>query len=283
MTVPDIDFESRTLRAMIIQVLSKEQGLSAKELFEFLTINNKSITYPAVYKTLKILTAEKKILKQNRKFMLNMDWILKLKEFIENIEHSSTIGVLPPLEYFEKENTSNTFYFKNYEQADIYRKQLQWTYLREKRPVPYCGIYRHLKSPVIKSGKSLAEIKHLKEKGIKSFLIAAFDTPIDRWCEKFYTRNPGVSIKIGAEIPSVEVCETLILGDIVVQIYIPDELKKLTDKIYNKTKSFDSLDVLEFYDKIYRTPAKVKIVAFNNKNIAHLMREQVLSHFKKKS
>ena len=280
---PYIDLEIRSLRTAVIELLSRETSLSAKEIFEHLVLNNKNISYPAVYKTLKMLTREKKLLKHNRKFSVNINWIKELKKLIDTIERNSELGSLPPFEHFQKENVSGTYYFKNYDDADKYRKELQWNYLKEKRPVPYCGLYKHFKTPVTHSGQSVSEVKHLKDQKITTFLAVSSDTSIDRWCAKFYMRNPRISCKTGVSIPFIDVCETMILGDVIVQIYTPDNLQKLIESIYGKTKSIDDIDVLEFYESIYKTPAKIKIVVFNNKHIADIMRKQVLGYFGKKA
>ena len=170
----NIDIEDKTIRTSVVNLLAKTNQLSAKDIFERLAISNKSITYPAVYKTLKILSKEKKVVKNNRRFSLSAEWIDNLKRFIENVEHTSQLGPLPRLDHFIKDNISETICFNTYGDADRYRKNLQMEYQLDhynKKRLPYCGIYRHFKSPVIKSEKILQEIKDLKDKKRGGFLV----------------------------------------------------------------------------------------------------------------
>ncbi len=278
---PYVDVESKNLRTVILDMLSKEKALSAKEIFERISLSNKTYTYPAVYKTLKMLTRERKLLKHNRKLSISNEWIKELKQFIERLEKNADIIKLPSLEEFQDENSSATFFFKNYEEADKYRKDIQWQFSREKREFPYCAYYKHFKSPVSQSGKILFEIKYLKDKKLGGFLVGSSDTPIDRWCARFYMRNPGIFVKIVPTLKISDICETMILGDVIVQTYMPENLNKNIEIIYKKAKSIDSIDVLEFYEKIYKDPAKIKMVVFNNKNVAHILRSQLLGYFKK--
>jgi len=286
---PYIDVDNKTIRNCIIQLLSRNNQMSAMEIFENIVLFHRNVTYPATYKTLKMLLKEKKLLKNNRKFSLNMKWISELKEFIENIDHTSTVGNLLSFNYFLKENASGTFYFKNYEDADKYRKELQWEhqlrYSSKKNAFPYCAFYRHFKSPVVKSGKILSEIKQLKDKKPKGFiggfLVCGFDTPVDRWCARFYMRNPKIFAKIVPNLNNVDECETMILGDIVVQTYMPIKIRDAIDRIYTKARDINDINVLDFYEKFYRSPERIKISVFNNKYIANMLRSQVIGYFKK--
>ncbi|MBI5332814.1 MAG: hypothetical protein HZB65_04525, partial [Candidatus Aenigmarchaeota archaeon] len=176
-----------------------------------------------------------------------------------------------------------TFTFKNLDEAEKYRKALQIEYISERHIHPYCAIYNHLKSPVTHSETALNIISAIARQRIQSYFAVASDTHIDRWCAGFYMRSPWTFVKTGLKIPYAEVCETMILGDTIIQTYIPKHIQNYIGNIYQKTKSLEDMDALEFYKKIYKAPAKTDIVIIKNSEIADYMRRQVLGYFRKGS
>jgi DNA-binding PadR family transcriptional regulator len=270
----------RRVKDYIIDILSREYPLSARKIHNRVKAAGMDVTYHAVYKVLHAMLKEGKLTKNRAEFSIDIGWIHRLKKIIDDVERTyAGEKKLPALEDFQKENSSAVLHFKNYEEADAFRKEIQWTYLREKREKPYCGLYKHLKTPVIYSHKSVYEVRHLKNEKISTFLAVSSDTPIDKWCARLYAKNPRVSVKTGLNLSSADECETMVLGDIVVQIYIPENIRKITEEIYKKTKNMDNIDRIEFYEKIYRTPSDIKIVVFNNTHMAELLRKQIISYF----
>lgn len=279
----NIDVQNASIRNNIIKMLSEQHPLSAKEIFEIIIINQKNASYPAVYKTLKMLTREKKLVKHNRKFSLNLDWIKEMKSFSEKVEENYThkLSNLPSLDKFEQHKT-HTFKFINLAEAEEYRKRLQTEYISDKRIFPYCAIYNHLRSPVIQTGKSITTIQTVVQRRINSYLAVAADTPIDRWCAKFYSVNKTISVKLGLIIPTARLCETMVLGDVIIQTFIPENIQTYMDYVYKKAKKVDDINIYEFYEKAYKTPSKPKVVVIRNDQIANHIRVQIMNYFRKK-
>ncbi|MBI4895676.1 MAG: hypothetical protein HY831_04245 [Candidatus Aenigmarchaeota archaeon] len=279
----NMDVDDASIRNNVIKMLSEQHPLSAKEIFELIILNQKNASYPAVYKTLKMLTRERKLIKQNRKFSLNLDWIRELKSFSEKVEENYThkLSNLPSLDKFEQHKTY-TFKFKNLAEAEEYRKRLQTEYISEKRIFPYCAIYNHLRSPVIQSEKSITTINSVVQRRINSYLAVASDTPIDRWCAKFYSVNRTILVKVGLIIPTARLCETMVLGDVIIQTFIPENIQNYMDYIYKKSKKVDDINIFEFYEKAYKTSSKPKVVIIKNDQIANHIRVQIMNYFRKK-
>ncbi len=279
----NVDVQDVSIRNSIIKMLSEQHPLSAKEIFEIIILKQKNASYPAVYKTLKMLTRERKLLKHNRKFSLNLDWIKELKNFSEKVEENYTnkLSNLPSLDKLEQHKTY-TFRFINLAEAEEYRKRLQTEYISERRIFPYCAIYNHLRSPVIQSDKSIATMNSVIKRRINSYLAVASDTPIDRWCAKFYSVNKTIMVKIGLIIPTARLCETMVLGDVIIQTFIPENIQNYMDYIYKKSKKVDDINIFEFYEKAYKTPSKPKVVVIRNDQIANHIRVQVMNYFRKR-
>jgi len=242
-----LDANEKSVRNLIINILSARFPLDTKALFEAIkNSGNKNITYPAVYSALKILEKEEKIVNAKNGFALSRKWLLELKRFSEKAEQNySKVPALASLSAMAKDSNTRTFTFSNLDEAEKYRKSLQIEYISEKRIHPYCAIYNHLKSPITHSETSLNIISAIARQKIQSYFAVASDTPIDRWCANFYMRSPWTFVKTGLKIPYVEVCETMILGNIIIQTYIPKHVQNYLNSIYEKTRKLEDINALE--------------------------------------
>ncbi|MFH0837212.1 MAG: hypothetical protein V1870_03725 [Candidatus Aenigmatarchaeota archaeon] len=272
-----------SVKNAIIKILSAHYPLNIKTLSEMIKkSDNKTITYPAIYNALKTLEKEEKIIKTKNGFMLSIKWLQELKKFSEKTEqnYAKTPGLIS-IGAITNNNETKTFTFNNLDEAEKYRKTLQIEYISEKRIHPYCAIYNHLKSPVTHSETALNIISAIARQKIQSYFAVAANTPIDRWCANFYMRSPWTFVKTGLKIPYIEVCETMVLGNIIIQTYIPKHIQDYLNSIYQKTKKLEDMNTLEFYNRIYKTPAKTDIVVIKNPEIADYMRKQILGYFRK--
>ena len=90
-----------------------------------------------------------------------------------------------------------------------------------------------------------------------------------------------VYVKTGLIIPSVNICDVMMLGDFIVKIYIPQNIQNYVDYIYKKTNNINNINVYEFYEKVYKTASKTNIIILKNSQVASQMRNQILSYFRK--
>ncbi len=278
-----LESDERSMRSAIINILSSKHPLSAKEIHEIIRSDIKNATYPAVYKTLKVLGKEGKLVKKNRLFSLNIEWVKNLKSFAEDVESSYVDESIPPssLDKFSDEDKSYVFYFNNLADADNHYRTLKMQYVLSNPKNPYFVMRSHIKSHMIVPDRSLKFLNTSKENKMKSYIVVSSDTALDRWGLKFHKQFPNVFIKLGVKIPSINDCETRIFGDIVMQTYIPEKIKNFIDNMYKKTKNVNDLDIHEFYEKAYTTPCKIKLVVIKNKAIADHLRSQIMSYFDK--
>jgi len=269
-----------SLRNAVLTILTAKYPLSARELYETIKCDHvKLATYPAVYKTLKVMTRESKLIKQNRSFLINIEWVKDLRKFAEKVEEEYVQKMhLPNLDEI-KENDSHTLKFSTLTEADSFRKRFQMQYFGQAKQPSYCAFYNHLRSPVVYSERSFKGISAIQGTRMKCFLVVKGNTAIDKWCADFYTSDKLMFAVTGADT-KMDVSETLILGDVIVQMYIDKRIEALIDDIYKKAKTIDSINVPEFYKKTYEKHGDVKFVIFRNTAVAEQLRQQALSFFR---
>ncbi|MBI5332813.1 MAG: hypothetical protein HZB65_04520 [Candidatus Aenigmarchaeota archaeon] len=273
-------FNDNSLRNATLNILMTKHPLSARDIYEIIKCDHvKLATYPAVYKTLKVMTREKKLIKHNRSFSINAEWIKELKQFAERVEEEYVHKTHLPRFDEIKDNESKTLVFDNLESADKYRKRLQMEYLQKKDSPPYIGFYKQFKSPLVHSEKSLGILTQIGKAKLTTYLVSQSNAPLNNWCAEYY-RKSGVFVKSGV-LFSLE-NETMVLGDVVVQIAVPKKLDVMINKIYSKVKRLEELNIPDFFNEIYAKNYSIKMILFKNREIAAQMRDRLLSFFNKR-
>ncbi|MEM7815059.1 MAG: haloacid dehalogenase-like hydrolase [Candidatus Aenigmatarchaeota archaeon] len=265
---------------LIIRALATEWPLSVQQLYQRTLKHRPSISYHAVHKACRQLAARGVLKREGKAYVLSDDWLGRLCEFADKVKAGyagkTTIMLLRLKDFHEGD--SRSFTFENLEEAENYRKRLQWEYLvAEGKKEPYCGMSRHLRSPLFASERSLNIMNMATKTKSEAFMLVAGDEPIDRWCADYY-RNRFVRVQTG--VPCAETCDTMVLGDVVVQLHLPETLRTKLELLYLNTKNVAELSVADLYNSVYKQPADVKISVMRNSEIARQLRERIMSHFK---
>ena len=279
--------KEKNLKDIIITILLREWPLTAKKIYNRVGKDyNLPVTYQAVYKVISNFADSGILSKKDMEYSLSPEWIQNLGDFVEKIKNAYSSGLKPDifgLKEFKQEGEIQTFIFNSLGKAEDYRKNLQLEFLKRYSDKggeipPYCGQSKHLKSPVVYSEKSLNLLKTVNENGVKAYLMVAGNSPIDRWCADMY-RKGGVNVKTG--IKCAEKCDTMIIGEYITQMYIPDEIAQLIEKYYSSS-DISKINLPEFNDSVYNRKIPIKFVMINNPEIAEQLRKQTLSFFNEK-
>lgn len=191
-----------------------------------------------------------------------------------------TIGLIKK----EIKDNKKIFYFKNYESAEKFRKELQLKNAEVKadEKTYYISHSAHLKSPLFIRGKQMeilsAVINNFK---VPCYALVSSDNSIDRWCADYYMKGTNYIVKVITGIKCSEDYDLIVLGDIIVKIFIPQEIKQTLDKAYKKAKSPEEIDVDKLYKEVYNKDIIVKMEMEINKKEAEKITKKTLDTFKK--
>jgi len=265
--------KTKRVKDLIISVLAKGAARSPKLLHN--TLQKQwalSVTYQAVFKALQELCEEGVVLRKRQGYTINPKWLSEVEGIISEIKKSLFSKNLREHRY---EGDVQTLIFDTFEAADEYRKMLQTDYFQHASK-QYCSESAHLKSPLIFSEKSLSILELIKKSGTKCFLAVRGNTPIDRWCADYY-RNELVDVKTG--VACAQDCDIMVLGDSIVQLYIPQEVAASLDHIFSQAKQIADISVPALYTKFYKRKALVKMVITKNPELAERLRQRIRSFF----
>lgn len=98
----------KEVRNFVINVLSREHPLSAKQIFYDCRKEGASFTYQAVHKTLGQLCQENVLQKKGAKYSISGKWLKETKSFVEEVETAYSSGKRPSLSGL-KPNSSFSF------------------------------------------------------------------------------------------------------------------------------------------------------------------------------
>jgi len=265
---------------ILVELCQSQKAMSTQELHGLVEKSRRGISYHAVHKAAKKLLGAGVLERQGRGYTISKVWVERVTAQLEAIRHNylySNPVHLPGLKEFKGEADTSAFVFENLEEADNYRKQLQWEYLVSKgAKQPFCAMSWHLRSPLFASERALNIMNMATKARSEAFIIVAGSTPIDEWCADYY-RGPFVKVQTG--IPCAKTCDTMVLGDTVVQLYLPLELKQRIESVYCSVSNVAELNIPEFYKRVYREAHDVKLVVIRNPEIAQQLRRQIMAHF----
>jgi len=191
-----------------------------------------------------------------------------------------TIGLIKK----EVKDNKRIFYFKNYESAEKFRKELQLknAEVKEDEKTHYISHSSHLKSPLFMRGKQMeilsAVINNFK---VPCYALVSSNTVIDKWCADYYMKGTNYLVKVITGVKLSENHDLIVLGDIIVKIFIPKEIKQTLDKAYKKAKNPEDIDVDNLYKKVYSKDVVVKMEIEVNKSEAEKITRKTLEIFKK--
>lgn len=281
LTIPELGKEKR-IKDMVIGILSFEWPLTLTAIYNRISKNyNHFSTCQATFKAMYELVEEGVLLKKNKEYSINPLWIEKIKEFSTQIEKNykgkGRVPLMEGLLKVKKENNVTILTFDSIIEMDKAWLNIKKDYykgLAKKNEVTFWE-GNHCWWLLVYPELEYSEMELIKKKKIKHFTIVHNNTSLDIVAKNFYERA-GVKFKI--EKISVD-SDMTIFGDTIMQVYLPQEIKKKIDFIYEKYKTPAEVDVHDFLKNILTKKIQVNLVLTKNKDIAEQLKQKILKEF----
>lgn len=277
-TLLQLEKEKKT-KDLIISILAMIYPLSSKKIYnEIKRRFGYSVTYQAVHKSILQLLEQGVIVKENMEYSINMQWIDEISNFVEKMKENYETQKKYPFGIIDMQTSDNMqmIVFSNFLGAELFNLKLLDKYFSNtKNKEPFCAHIQHIKRPVFQSAEAYEAWKIFKKAKIEKYILVRENTFIDRWCIDFYQGlfNYILGIDVAKDY------ETYIFGDTVTQLYIPADIAKKIDLVYNNSKKLDDVKIPEVYNGIYERKCKVQLLIYKNPEIAEQLRQKTLSYF----
>ena len=259
-----LEIGTNSSKENIIQVLSRETALTAKEIHSGLKRSNRNgTTYQATHKAIQQLIEQEVLVEANKKYSISDKWVEGISDFSKSIreeliEKTSTNGE-PVIKVFDSFISFGQFiindFFHKYPDPEGKGCVCLWNHA-----YPLAGMV---------SKEEHEALKELFSKNI-NYSICNSNTCLDKLTMD-YLKKLGKRTALNKN--SSAKLDTFIIGDYVMQAYFPKNLEQEMDQLYNDIKSEKDLDMqklFEFGSKKY----EIKALIFKNQELADSLREE---------
>jgi len=271
--IPEMESKPSSTKDATISILTTDWPLSLRQIFYKIRKKyNYSNSYQAVYKAVKELKEKDVIVEQDKKYMINIDWIKEVQSFTDIVETN----------YYTKEKIHNLsglsesrqkedlivlnfesifdaekylYYFMKYHLVKTNRDNICYSTNTEWRPIFYLRSEYNYYTKLIK-------------KGHKFYFLCSGKTEQEEFCGKFY-KSLGVNFKSTNENFSND---TLIFRDFCINIIIPEEAKIKLRKFMGKREVGLLKDILT-------NKSSVRVIINRDKSLAEELRKQIIGKF----
>jgi len=274
------NIKKNSTKDLIIKILSYKWPLSIKRLKSILKKEySVNVSYQSVYQNINELIEKEIVQKQENEFLLNLDWIEQIQQFGKAVEQgykgkkkiigsdieSAQITFDSAYDFFQFilemiSNNLDTFSDEEKKQGDI--------------PLAYVML-THLWSPFVASKSDYKTIKRFAKYG-SVYYACKKKNIIDRMLGNFY-KSFNAKVKLGCDVASDS--DMYVIGEYVIQVFLPIEVKKEIDRVYTSTKDILSFDIVKFYWNLGHKKTEIEVLVNKNPALSKRLKEQVLGYF----
>lgn len=271
--IPGLESKPPNTKDAVISILTTDWSLSLRQIFYKIRKKyNYSGSYQAVYKAVKELKDKDVLTEQDKKYMINVNWVKEVQSFTDIVETN----------YYAKEKANNLSGLSDSNQKeDLIVLNFESIFDAEKY-LYYFMKYHLLKSskdnicyctniewrPIFYLRSEYNYYTRLIKKGHKFYFLCAGKTKQEEFCGKFY-KSIGINFKATKENFSND---TLVFGDFCINIIISEETKIKLKKFMEKNEVSNLRDVLN-------SKSSVKVIINRDKSLAEELKKQMIGKF----
>ena len=262
----------KTVKEKIIVLLASEFPLTVKDLkLKIKTNFSESVSYQSVHKELNHLITDEIIICDNKKYLLNIEWIKQVGLFsdliLSNYTSQKKHSINKLLE-LKNDGDSLSFDFESYAQLDTYFLELidyfNEFFEKDKKILMH---YTHNWWPLVYP---------LREKGVVSKLkseiygVCGANSNIDKFCSNF---EKSIGLKIIYSSNSHLHWHLNIMGDLIFSFYGDDSINQDINDFFVKHKELKSLDLKHLTD-ILQKKGKFRVLVVKDSQFAKTVLEE---------
>ena len=282
--LPNIAKQKATVKDYIILILSSDWPLSTQKIYHRIKKRyGIDCTYQAVFKAVNELMHMEVIIKEKSAYQINLRWLKHVHSFTETTEANYYTKDRVGLEGVKDSKTEGNISILTFGTMFDVEKYIYYLVkqhiMNSKGSQVICYHHNHEWRPLFYMRAEYNWINKLNELGHAPYILCANSTAIDKFCSRFY-KNIGCSIKLNANCASTS--ELVVVGDLMIEIYLPHDLITLMNKEFSKIANIGAIRPEELINRIFERDNDIQLVIKKDKNIAEQIRKYTLSFFKRR-
>ncbi|MEK6932618.1 MAG: hypothetical protein AABW56_02375 [Nanoarchaeota archaeon] len=271
------------VKSLVFTILTKEYPLKIIELTNFIRKRyGKSVTFQAVRKALLELVNSKILVKDNKTFYINKEWVKESKRILDELYLEIYEGkkLYKKEESIEGEISVFTFNSLN-EMIKFWQNLIDEWFKNFKPGNPNINVYQaaHAWEGLLHLDRESRLMGQLKKKGIKSYILSTDNTPLDKNIRKFYL-SIGVKMYISPSSSSFDKSYYVgTYGDMIIESRYPRNLVKELDNFFKINKTIENLSLNDL-SKIVNKRSSIKLTVIKNLEMAKQINKSIISQIK---
>jgi hypothetical protein len=269
-----------SIKNLVFSILIKEYPLKIVELTNLIRKRyGKSVTFQAVRKAIFELVEEDILIKKNKEFLINKNWIFETKKQIDQIYKDLSEEKTKPKGVDSIQGEVSVFTFDSLaEMIKFWQNIIDDWYENFKKGEPNINAYQgaHGWEGLLYADKEKNMMGILKKKGIKSYVLSIGNTSLDRYIWKFYS---SIGLKICFS-PSTSTFDksyyVATYGETIVQSHYPKEIVEEMDNFFKKNKTIENLNLQEL-SEIVNKKQEIKLTVIKNLAMAKQINKSIIS------
>ena len=269
-TTPFLDPVKPAVKDLIIQLLGEEWPLTARQIH--LKIRRQtpaSITYQGVHKAVRQLEEAGVLTRKDNKYTVNLEWLKSIHAFSELVQKKYLSNVSG-----ESSPEKMSFVFDTISEADDFLLDVLLSFDIPTGTPIYLS-WNHLWIPLFIRRSTYKKFTEMLLK-MRFYGVSPSDTPIDRWCASFWQKK-GIQEKLGVKLSQES--SFAILGDTVIQVFYPLDIRTRLDRAFTKAKTIQDLNPDKLFEEVFEKKATIPLVVSKNPVLAEHFRTQIARAF----
>lgn len=267
---------SPALRDLVVSLVSKHEGLSAKGIS--LAVRKEhgvSVSYQAVHKLVRKLVDDGVLVETDKTYGLNSTWLSNLDSFVSQVE--ARRSGKSSLDFGKIQDASSvTLSFDSYLDA-LYALLDNMVRDIESNPAPDVTVshWSHSWPVTCVSKKEFEQMRVMMSHG-QHYALVNDKTALDLLLADFW-KDLGKKMRLG--VPCAEQCDLLVTRDKVVQLFLSPPVRKGLEKVFTDS-NHGKVDLAQFYSLVYGLKGNVSLIITRNEALASQIRKETLNYFK---
>lgn len=267
------------IEQLILKILQKGTTSSTK-LIESIYIKRPQTTKQGVYRVLRKLKNEEKIVIHGKSISLNLHWIKNMNEFFSLAQFyyvTKTSGIDSFLNILEKDKI--VYFFQNLNLLDSFWSHAFHMFNETLNPIEPIFIYNpHEWFAYSRQETEQTLVKAIQEKNRQVLITVAHNDPLDKELKN----------KFGSDFLQYNIADNKIFekqnyylnifGDCLIEVYIDQKITEQINEFFRKTKKIDDM-ALEILFKIISSDGKNKLVISRDKKKAEKYKKALSKSF----
>jgi hypothetical protein len=276
--IPEANVKDRTTKDLIFTILVEDKPKTLTQLHR--EIKRKyavSVTFQAVIKAVNSLLSHNVLVKNERVYSISKDWIFETRNFFDKL-YTDHFKVNKPIKKIELGKEVTVYTVHNLLELDRLWNDLLTNWAKnEKRDKRNCWKGRHAwwLMPRLHEEDILHDF--MIKQGIKTYNLWTKNTPLDKQATNYYSKKNEFA-KIDKKINLKYDYHIAAFGDSVIKFEIPQKVSKNLEKIYQKTKKLEDLDIKNAIDA-FKQNSEIEFTVIKDKMIADKIKEDIISYF----